>query len=193
MKCEAARNALSDSFDTGVSPDAAVEVHVETCAACAAWQAELANLDGLLCQTTPVEDDPVLVARIQAAVAQARPWVMPRWLGAAVAATLIVLSMAGGWVIDTYGELPVWTWAAVSPTEPLLPDWELLRTEMVLLPMQVETEMAEMSDGVVGVWSTTAAWLSAHLQGNNLLMWGGCLGGLVLVMLINRHEAQRLS
>lgn len=193
MNCEAVRNALSDSFDTGEALDAAVDVHMETCAPCAAWQSELVGLDELLCQTTPVEDDPALVARIQAAVAQSRPWVMPRWLGAAVAAALVVLSMAGGWVIETYGELSVWSWASVAPTEPLLPDWEMLQTEMVLLPMQVEAEMAEMSTGFMGLWSTTAAWLSAHLQENSIVLWGACLLGLALVIVINRHEAHRLS
>ncbi len=193
MKCDAVRTALSDSFDTGEALERDAEAHVETCAQCAAWQSELERLDEMLCQTTPVEDDPALVARIQAAVAQSRPWVMPRWLGAAVAAALIVLSMAGGWVIDTYGQDPALSWAAVLPTEPLLPDWEMLQTEMVLLPMQVEAEMAEMSDGVVGVWSTTATWLSTHLQGNSIVLWGACLLGLALVIVINRHEAHRLS
>ena len=194
MKCEAVRTVLSDSFDTGELLDASVQAHLDNCATCAAWHAELDGLDGLLRQTTPVEDDPVLVARIQAAVARSsRPWVPPRWLGAGVAAAIVVLSMAGGWVIDTYGQDPALSWAAVLPTEPLLPDWDLLRTEMVLLPMQVETEMAQMSDGVVGVWSTTATWLSAHFQGNSILLWGACLLGLALVIVINRHEAHRLS
>ncbi len=193
MTCEDMREKLAACFDAGDVPDASIQRHVDTCSACAAFQAQLEGLDDLLRHPTPVEDDFALVARIQAAVANARPVRMPLWMRVAIGLAVVAASIAGGWVIDVYSVVPEMTASRWLPSEGLLPDWSLLGAELQALPAELQLETAEVAATFSGILAEAGTWLTSLVNTNSLLLWGACIAGLVLVIMVDTREARRTA
>ena len=193
MTCEGIQEKLDTCFDTGDVPDAGLQRHLDTCSACANYQAELEGLDILLHHPAPLEDDLALVARIQAAVAKERSVRTPLWMRVAVCLGVIAASIAGGWVIDTYNYSPELTVSRWLPSESLLPDWSLLRAELQALPAELHVETAEITATFAAIWTKAGSWLSSLLSTNSLLLWGACIAGLIVVVMLDTREARRTA
>jgi hypothetical protein len=192
MNCEQNRQRLESCFDDGEQPDAGLQDHLATCPGCAAYQRELEGLDGLLFQPAPVEADPAFVARIQAAVAQDRPLLIPMWARAAVALMVIGTSLIGGWVIDHYAGAAELTITAWLPSEPLMPDWTLLRMELEAVPGELRLDAANALTTINGFWEIVGGGLASMLQANHILLGVACLVGLAMMTALNAREARRV-
>lgn len=192
MNCQSVRTALDASFDDGRPLDVCFKAHLEGCTACCAYQDELMSLDGLLRAVPPVEADPALVARINAAVSQEPTrYALPHWAGLAVACAIVLVSLGGGWLVERYADVPELSMAALRPAAPLAPDWSTLRSDFAQLPSSAATELGAAVETLTGAWGAADQWLYRLLDGNSLAVWGACLAGLVLVVLVDGRELRR--
>jgi len=193
VTCEDCRKALDAAFDSGDAPDTWLRQHLDGCAACNAYQAELDGLDMLLHRPPAIEEDAALVARIQANLARPQMPAISPLMGLAAALALAVASLAGGWALDRYVAVPELSLVAWQPDEAPVLDWAVLRSEVAALPGQVRMEAARAAAGLEGLWSRAGDGVGAWPAGNPLLFWGGCAAGLLILILIDSREARRAS
>lgn len=193
MNCKHSQEQLDASFDRGEPLSDDLQQHLETCPSCAHYQQELHDLDGLLYHTAPIEEDPALVARIQAAVVQPRTPTIPLWLGVAVTMAAVLVSFAGGWALDHYLTAPKVNLITWQSNEPLLPDWATLRREIVEIPMQLSNETTTIVTATQALMRRSDDLLADWFGSNSHLLWLGCIAGLVLVVLVDSREVRRTA
>ncbi len=179
MKCEVIRRRLAASFDACTPLTRETKAHLEGCAGCARYRAELDALEMDLREAPAPTAPEGLAARVKKAVAEerrgARQPAAARW-GAGLAAC--ISAALAGWFYPLPWNMRLWWHEVDAWRDPQA--WHALGAQMAL-PFRE-------------VWSMGTGWLE---QGTGLLspllLWSGVGGAALVLVLFNAFEAHHLG
>lgn len=189
LDCNQVRREIDSAFDEGGSLDGAVLGHLVQCGACAAYESTLRSLDSALRCAEPLQPDPRLVARIQAAIAQQpqprpRAWIYPALAAAAAMVMLVALGSVVDWApVSARVSLQSWI-----PDEPLLPDAVFLKEELVGIPDAVATDMSTFARAVEANWAALRVWQATASGGHNPFIWAIFIVCMVAAFALDGRE-----
>ena len=193
MNCVTCQESLGRCFDTGEIPQGPVEQHLRTCEACAAFQAQLADLDGLLAMPVAVETDEVFVARVQAAVALSSRVPFPHWARVAVVLGITLAALGGGWMLDGVIYMPVSDLGWSQPDLSSLPTGQQMATQFTMLPETMLSLLMQIPGALMDGAEGAADSLRGPLDQHGAIVWAAGIVGVIVLLLVNTRERGHLA